>query len=273
MLPTFVIVGAMRAGTTSLYRYLADHPEVAFGSTKEIHFFDGRFSQGVEWYESHFEGAGDAGAVGEATPNYCYEPKAIERMAATVPDARLIMMLRDPANRAYSHYWHSRARGKETLEFDEALDAEAQRLTGDQFERSHFSYVDRGRYVPQIERILDHFPRDQLLVALFDDLKENPAELYRTVCSFLDVDASHRPSNLGEVINPFVTFRSTGARRLVRRIPGPLKRAFNPILVKKSDGYPPMTPDHRRRLVEVFEPEIEAVERFLGRGLETWRQI
>jgi hypothetical protein len=105
-LPNFLIVGAMKSGTTSLARYLGAHPQAYVAPEKEINFFERGYvwNRGVDWYASRFEGAGDALAVGEASPSYMYWPTAIERMASVVPDARLIALLRDPVERAYSHY-------------------------------------------------------------------------------------------------------------------------------------------------------------------------
>src|ERR1051326_983405 len=115
-LPTFLIIGAGRSGTTSLARYLGSHPHVFMARAKEMHFFDSD-SKTREWYRPRFAEARRQTAVGEATPNYLYEPAAIKRMAAIVPEARLIAILRDPVDRAYSHYWQNRSLGKETMTF------------------------------------------------------------------------------------------------------------------------------------------------------------
>src|SRR4051812_42429120 len=105
--PDFLIVGAAKAGTTSLAAYLAEHPDVFMARRKELHFFgrEKEYRRGWEWYCSHFEGAGDARAVGEATPDYMWRERAVERIAQDLPKARIIATLRHPVDRAYSHYW------------------------------------------------------------------------------------------------------------------------------------------------------------------------
>src|SRR5919106_2306555 len=103
-LPNFFIAGTMRSGTTSLTRYFDDHPQVYLAPTKEIHFFDLKYERGLDWYGTHFSGANGAPAVGEATPSYVYLRDAVDRMAATVPDARIVVTLRNPVDRAYSHF-------------------------------------------------------------------------------------------------------------------------------------------------------------------------
>src|SRR5262245_45971784 len=121
-LPTFLIVGAMRSGTTSLARYLGAHPDVFVAPEKEIHFFDRCFDRGVAWYAERFIQAAGAGAIGEATQSYMYDPDAIARMRSVVPSARLLTILRHPTDRAYSHYWLNRAHGLEDRSFEAAID-------------------------------------------------------------------------------------------------------------------------------------------------------
>src|SRR5688572_14326389 len=114
-LPDFLIVGAMRSGTTSLHKYLQAHPDVFVASGKEVHFFDRRYGRGLDWYRSRFAGVTTERVVGEATPAYMYDENAIARIAHDLPDARLIVVLRNPVDRAYSHYWRNRSRGRENL--------------------------------------------------------------------------------------------------------------------------------------------------------------
>ena len=126
----------MRSGTSSLNSYLRDHPEVAVSRPKEVHYFDVNFDLGPEWYLAHFEGSEHATAVGEATPDYLYDLEAPGRIAAVVPGVRILLLLRDPAERAYSHYWHNVAVGKESLGFEEALAAEPERIAGGSLDRA-----------------------------------------------------------------------------------------------------------------------------------------
>jgi hypothetical protein len=199
--PDFLILGAQRSGTTSLYRYLAEHPAVARPLRKEIQYFTLHHGRGERWYRAHFPVAGRQRLSFEATPYYLFHPLAPTRAAATVPGAKLIALLRDPVARAFSHWQHNASRGLETVGFDAALDAEAARLAGegerlaaDPTYRSDahrlWSYTARGQYAEQLERWLAHYSREQLLVLRSEDLYERPAETHRRVLAFLELPAA-----------------------------------------------------------------------------------
>ena len=197
-LPDFLIIGAQKAGTTALYSYLRRHPHVTGPSWKEVSFFDRHYARGAAWYRGNFPNAlRTRGAlVGEASPSYVFHPLAPERVAALVPHARLIVLLRDPVDRALSHYHHEVALGREPLSFEDALAHEEERTRGE-VERmlrdpSYFSdawwnytYVARGRYDEQLERWFAVFPRAQLLVLTSDELSKEPAVTYARVLAFL----------------------------------------------------------------------------------------
>jgi hypothetical protein len=269
-LPNFLIIGAMRSGTTSLTRYLRSNPQVFMAQPKELHFFDFEYDQGEDWYRRHFEDAGDVHAVGEATPNYLYLEEAMPRLAALVPDARLVAILRNPVDRAYSHYWHNRSVGREELSFEEALTSEPERIRSDDpHPRAYWSYVDRGRYVHQLRRVRDLYPRDSLRVLLFDDLLSEPEETYRSTCRFIGADPDHRPPELGEPVNGFVTFRSRTLRSITQRMPRSARRAVGR-LNARSESYPPMSAATREGLVDGFRADNAALARWLGRDLSEW---
>jgi hypothetical protein len=178
-LPNFVIIGAQKSGTTSLYAYLRAHPDVFLAPGKEIHYFDSHLDEGLDWYKAKFAGATTERTIGEATPNYMYFGEGLNRMAEVIPEARLVAILRNPVDRAYSHYWHERVRGREKLEFADAIAAEPARLaTGDPQAIQCHSYVDRGRYLPQLQRVCELYPREAILVILFDDLCAAPWILF-----------------------------------------------------------------------------------------------
>ena len=194
--PDFLVLGAQRGGTTSLYRYLAEHPAVARPLRKEIQYFTLYHGRGERWYRAHFPVAGRQRRTFEATPYYLFHPLAPARAAATVPGAKLIALLRDPVARAFSHWQHNASRGLETIGFEAALDAEparlageSERLTTDPTSRSDahrlWSYMARGQYAEQLERWLHYYPRDQLLVLRSEDLYERPAETHGRVLAFL----------------------------------------------------------------------------------------
>jgi Sulfotransferase domain len=204
-LPDFLILGAQKAGTTALYAYLREHPALTGPAWKEVSFFDRHFWRGEAWYRGNFpnkvylrairaRAAVDA-IVGEASPSYVFHPHAPERAAELVPDARLIVLVRNPVDRALSHYHHEVALGREPLPFEQALDDEETRMAGE-LERMrdpryfsyawwNFTYQERGRYAEQLERWLELFPHEQLLVIPSEDLLQRPRETYAHVLDFL----------------------------------------------------------------------------------------
>jgi sulfotransferase family protein len=196
-LPDFLILGAQKAGTTALYAYLRWHPEITGPSFKEVSFFDRHYAHGERWYRAHMP-VRRSGVVGEASPSYLFHPLAPERVARMLPEARLIALLRNPVDRAFSHYQHEVALGREPLTFEEALAREDERMQGE-LERmladpSYFShawwnytYAARGRYAEQLERWHAAFPREQVLVLLTDDLAADTAGTYRRTLEFLGV--------------------------------------------------------------------------------------
>jgi len=211
-LPEFVIVGAQRSGTTSLFRCLMEHPAIIPNvlGTKGVHFFDTNYSRSIDWYLSHFaskqsrlaveSSAGQPAIAGEASPYYLYHPAGAQRMKALIPDAKMIVLLRDPVARAQSHYEHMVWEGYEPLPtLEDALDAEPERLAGEaerlladptatSHAHQHFSYIDRGRYDEQLARLFEHYPRKQVLVIATDELTSDPDPVLLRVQSFLGLE-------------------------------------------------------------------------------------
>ena len=198
-LPHFLILGAQKAGTTALYAYLRWHPEITGPSFKEVSFFDRHYAKGERWYRAHMP-VRRRSLVGEASPSYLFHPLAPERVAGMLPGARLIALVRNPVDRAFSHYQHEVALGREPLSFEDAVDREDERMQGE-LERmlrdpSYFSlawwnytYVARGCYAEQLERWFAAFPRKQLLVLFTEELSADTAATYRRVLDFLGVTA------------------------------------------------------------------------------------
>lgn len=208
LLPDFIIIGAQRAGTTSLFKYLCQHPDIHPSFPKEIHYFTNYFHKGNDWYRSHFPlkkeqtnstRAGDQGFLtGEATPYYLFHPLAPGRAVQIVPDVRLILLLRNPVDRAYSHYHHEVHMGVEELSFEEALEAEKERLRDEKskletlenylsFNFQHFSYFSRGLYVNQIRAWKKFFPEESILILLSENLDADPQKCLKQVTDFLEL--------------------------------------------------------------------------------------
>lgn len=268
-LPNFLIIGAKRSGTTSLARYLGSHPEVFMAPSKEVHYFDLNRGRGLDWYRDQFAGAGALPAVGEATQTYMYDPDIPQRLAQVMPAARLVAVLRNPADRAYSDYWFRRTRGLETLSFEDALAAEPERLESSFEERLACSYVDRGRYAAQLERVCEHFPREQIHILLFEEMRDRPRQAFSELCRFLGVDPRPAPENLGQKINPYVEYRSLRLRRMSLSLPSMAGKLVGRLNARAS-GYPSMNPETRRRLNGSLAADNARLARWMGRDLEAW---
>jgi len=210
VLPDFLIIGGMKCGTTSLFHYLLQHPGIYGSATKEVHFLNNPtyYRFGERWYRGHFptekfmrrrsEDLGYPAICGEATPVMLSRFYAINA-AAVVPAARLVAVLRNPVDRAYSHYHHTRRSFiGEPRSFYDALQAEAARTARDmalnvtqpgKAGRTHlrFSYAQRGMYIDQIEFWLQHFDREQLKIINYDRLATDPNAACNEICSFLGV--------------------------------------------------------------------------------------
>lgn len=228
LLPDFIIIGAAKSGTTSLYGALTDHPFVMpcttsdphFQNTKEIHFFSSGFQRGEDWYRSHFpleserrEFEAEHGRpflTGEASPSYILSHRAPGRIRKVLPHVKLLAVLRNPVDRAYSQFQMSRRQGLEPLEsFKEATAAEEERL-GPELARlaadrryhspdlGAYSYLARGRYAEQLERWLELFPREQFLFLKAEDLFADPASALATACDFLGLP-QHRPEEVSRL--------------------------------------------------------------------------
>lgn len=210
--PDFVIAGAQRCGTTSLFRALVKHPAIMPNvmNAKGIHYFDTSYHRELAWYLAHFPSraerdsnavkVGHKAIVGEASPYYMYHPAGAERMAKAIPDAKIIVLLRDPVKRAISHHLHMVFEGHEPIEdIDQALEMESSRLEGIEQRlltepsfvsrpHQHFSYTDRGHYAQQLERLYEHYDRKNVLVMTTDKLISDSNSSLSTIQSFIGLE-------------------------------------------------------------------------------------
>ena len=196
-LPDFLIIGAQKGGTTSLYDYLIQHPGINTAFRKEVHFFDKNYDKGLGWYKAFFPLKTKEGITGEASPFYLYHPLVPQRVKTDLSGTKLIVLLRDPVQRAYSHFKMEKRRGHEKLSFLEALEQESARLSEEKkmlmngkFSYSHqfFSYLDRGKYAEQLERWFKLFPRNQFLILESESFFKDPKSQYEKVLKFLNVE-------------------------------------------------------------------------------------
>ena len=202
-LPDFIIIGAQKSGTSSLYNYLSRHPQLMASSIKEVHFFDGgmspeidNFEKGEAWYRSHFpltEKVGNCKTY-EASPIYLFNPLVPKRIADFLPQVKLIAMLRNPTERAISHYFHVKRNGYESLSLMEALLQEEQRLAAisdRNYRNSTFirhSYKSRGLYKEQLQRFFTYFSPQQMLILNSEAFFSHPTKMLQQVFEFVGVD-------------------------------------------------------------------------------------
>jgi len=284
--PDFLIIGATKSGTTSLYRGLQRHPAVFLTDPKEPNYFslERRWERGQDWYESLFQGAAEGQVAGEASSALTRWPVSRhvpERIGALYPCARFVYIMRHPVERAFSHYALNVQRKGLDLTFEEAL-AERER------------YVVQGLYMSQIEKFLEHFTRDRFLFLLLNDLKSDPAGVFEELQRFLGVDvrdlaeANVAPANRGGDV-PVASRRLTRFLRATARLPGlsALSRAlpagmkgrfFDRLRTSRLSRFvaigrriPPMRQETRGMLLEKFREDTERLESFLDRDLSAWK--
>lgn len=255
MMPDFIILGVQRAGTTSLYEYLIAHPDVGAASKKEVHFFDRHYTGGIAWYRAHFPPLGEQRRferqngrryiTGEASPYYLFHPDVPARIRRVVPEAKFLVLLRNPIDRALSHYHHNRRLGMETLSFEEALDREEERLAGEEAKllqsegmvslpHQTYSYQARGAYAIQLERWFALYPREQFCIL--------DSEYF-----YADTDGA-----MAQVFRFLSLPEFTGGDY----------EQFN------AASYATMNPETRRRLQKFFAPHNAHLERLLGRAFD-----
>lgn len=207
--PSFLIIGAQKAGTTSFYNYLIAHPQVYPTTRKEVHFYDIRWEKGMNFYRSYFPSQlirlrtpFQPVMSGEATPEYLFYPEAQRRIARTLPDIKMIVLLRNPIDRAYSHYVHNvKAAGdREPLTFEQAIQQEEDRIFQGQppqheipvsTESIRYSYLSRGRYVEQLKHLFSLFPRENILILSSETMFKDPDTAYQQALCFIGLPEYH----------------------------------------------------------------------------------
>lgn len=256
LMPDFIIIGAMRGGTTSLYSYLTDHPNIGPAYMKEVHFFDVYYSKGLHWYRAQFPSSvqkyyaervqKQPFITGEASPYYLFHPHAPKRIAKNLPQVKLVVLLRNPASRAYSHYYHELSGCHEKMPtFEEAIACEEERIGKEgellakneqynSYNHRHFSYLARGIYVDQLKVWMNLFPREQFLILKSEDFFADPATVLKQVLEFLNVP------DFG------------------------LKKEQKEYEQLNTTSPPKMNPQTRKRLMEYFEPHNARLYDYLG---------
>ncbi len=207
-LPNFIILGAQKAGTSSLYHYLIQHPEISSAVKKEIHFFDFKYNKGLNWYKSNFDNTKKI--TGEATPNYFFYPNACERIYEHLPGIKLIVLLRNPVERAISHYYHNIKVKREPLDIRHAFNFEKTRLNIDYqklkadknyiaYHYMYFSYKAKGIYYKQLQKYFKYFNKNQFFIIQSERFFNNPELILLNLWKYLGVNENFIPNDLEPV--------------------------------------------------------------------------
>lgn len=271
-LPTFVVIGAMKAGTTTLHAWLATHPDVCMSARKELDFFleDGNWHRGVDWYRAQFAGCGIERARGESSPNYAkvhLDPDVPSRMHSVIPDARLVYLIREPVARMRSMYRHLAIDGTETRSFAAAVATDS-------------DYRQSSRYIQHIRSYLAQFDRDQLIVLTTEGMQTDPLGALKQVHEHVGV----APAVLTrDTVKQNVTAERTAETALSKRLKdnpaywGALNRSWRlrslheRLLTRPADVPPAALPDDLEvQLRSDLEEDTAELERFLGRRLTEW---
>ncbi|PLS83627.1 MAG: sulfotransferase [Actinobacteria bacterium] len=296
-MPNFLVIGAAKSGTTSMYHYLSQHPEIYMSPVKEPHFFAFE-GEGVQFpspgskgginlksvsdegaYRTLFGGVSGEKAAGEASTSYLYYPEAAGRIKRHVPEAKLIAVLRDPAERAYSTFLALTLIGREPLrEFSRALEAEEERIEAGWEHIWHYKNV--GFYHAQISRYFELFGRNRVQVHLYEDLHTNPLGVMRDIFGFLGVDEAFAPDasfkhNISGVPKNRFLSRMLRQRHPLKDVlkpffPKALRQRLVSGLQRRVIVRPPFPQEERRRLVEAYTQDIRELEGLIGRDLSGW---
>ena len=262
--PDFAIVGPPKTGTSALWAWLREHPGVYMPEAKELHFFDAQRDRGVDWYLELFEPAGTR-LTGEATTTYLAHPSAIRELAELNPDIRIVAVVRDPVDRAWSQYNYGLGRTWYTDSFEARVVRELGAMVAG--ETSSGGLINGSMYGRHLVRATEHVPVDQMLVLEYDEIDTAPLVAFEKLCRFLGVDAAFRPANLGSRENETRhvryprLFDAILRTRLDRVLPAPARARLSAFL--STAGYPALDPTLRDALATVFEADQASLARFL----------
>jgi len=294
-MPNFLVIGAAKGGTTALHLYLSQHPEIFMSKRKELRFFpfenqkpnhhgpgddvdSSSMGMSIEDYRAFFADGASYAVRGESSPLYLYMPRSAERIKHYLPEAKLIAVLRQPADRAHSHHMMLRRDGLETLDFEEALAAEDQRVADNWGQRWH--YRRRGFYAEQLQPYFELFNREQIKIYLYEDYVSNPVGLMQDVFRFLNVDDTfipdmsvrHNESRVprNRALQIYLSEQRRSKNIIKRFVPGKVSRCIGDRLRRLNLTKPPLPNKKRRQLTAVYRDDILRLQEMLGRDLSHW---
>lgn len=288
----FICIGPERSGTTWLYQCLKEHPEICVSEPKEVNFFNSsqsfwrkdlidktNYTKGLEWYKQHFNHCSSEKIVGEITPAYLHSPEVPERIYNHFPDVKLIAILRNPIERLYSHYMYTKMKGfYELPSLEEVIEKEK-------------GFVEESAYLKHIQNYLKYFPREKILITIYEDIEKNPKVFIREVLKFLGAGDTFMPPSVNTTINPAgavaLRNRAISIKDSIRSFPGGklalelfkktpfYKKAVDSLATKTGTvkvNYGKIHPETRKRLFEFYKEDINGLEKLLGRDLVFWKE-
>lgn len=268
MIPNFLIIGAPRAGTTWMAENLRSHPQIYMPKEKELHFFDRHYERGWDFYEQFFAAADGEPAIGEATPEYLYLPRIPRLIYKHLPHAKLIVSLRNPVDRVYSRYWNAKAKYKENrnLSFEDKL-------------KKKPLFLEEGFYYDHLLRYYEYFPREQILVLLFDELRSDPISFLKKVYRFLDVREDFVSDRLQQKINAAADKPNLARSWTLAYLQKAFRRlnwlkAYRITSNVNSATLPAMREETRRWLVnDVYRQKNDKLAELIQQDLDQWNEL
>lgn len=297
-LPNFLMIGAMKSGTTSLYHYLCQHPQIYMSSVKEPKFFA---LEGTTWdseprgpgglskikgirdwqtYRDLFSGVSGETAIGEASPLYIYAPQAAEKIRKTLPDVKIVAILRHPVDRAYSHFLHWVQRGLEPLgaDFLKVWNEEDRRMAENWSPNYHYKH--RGFYYDQLQRYYDRFDGDRIRIYLFEELQQDPIALVRDLFSYLEVDGNFNPQTeqkynesqvpINSQVNQFVDRPNFVKTLLKPFVPQAWRDRLKQTIKQTNSSKPKLDPGLRSQLTQVYREDMLKLQDLIQKDLSNW---
>lgn len=277
--PTFIGLGAQKSASSWLYTVFRDHPDAFVSTPKEINFFSSCYERGFQWYERHFATAGRCAAIGEISPSYLPDWDAPARARAYHPKLRILVTLRDPVERAYSNHLHDIRLGyyeNDDLTFEGAL-------------ANNPMYLEQSLYAKHVDRWLEFFPKERMLIVLQEDIRANPQAQARRVYEFLGIGTEHVSDFVGRRANESYLPKSRGRERLIRsagaftrriglgRLDRLLRRTGLVSAIQRKnrleirDVVPPLRDETRERLHELFADDTLRLAAIMGRESLPWK--
>lgn len=288
-MPNFIIVGTPKAGTTAIYNYLKQHPQIYMPPFKEPHFFSFEGEQKPHWsiktledYQALFQDATSEQIIGEASTWYLYSQTAAERIRHHIPNVKLIAILRNPIERAYSSWAFRVQCGWESItDFQQALQAESQRIR-ENYEWD-FHYLKAGFYSSQLQHYFDVFQREQLKIIIYEDFQADPVRILQEIYKFLEVsetlipdisikhNVTYLPKN--NLINLMMNRKSIIKDIFKSIVPRQLTQSITRQLRKENKvQLPPLSLEVKQNYTALYQKEISELEKLINRDLRVWRE-